>query len=161
MTGNQAAYAAVAARRTLPHGQRPTDLHCRIMFLLARWQSPEVPHAKLAKAAHCHRNSVANGLKRLRDLGLLSWSRQFVRLRGGYVAQVANRYSFDPVTPVLPMHKGCRASKEPRFRKEAHEQDRGAIATMLEAAARLPDLLTARRAAVEASWRGIVPPIGA
>jgi hypothetical protein len=94
VTPNQCAYRAVQARRSLPHGQRPTDLHIRVMFVLARWQHPSPCHAKLARAAHCHRNSVLNALHRLRDLGLLTWERQFVRLRGGHRAQVANRYLF-------------------------------------------------------------------
>ena len=57
MTPNQCAWNAVQARRTLPHGQRPTDLHVRIAFVLARWQHASPCHAKLARAAHCHRNS--------------------------------------------------------------------------------------------------------
>jgi hypothetical protein len=93
VTPNQAAYRAVQARRTLPHGQRPTDLHIRVMFVLARWQSSSPCHAKLARAAHCHRNSVLNALHRLRDLGLLTWERQFNRLHG-WRLQVANRYLF-------------------------------------------------------------------
>lgn len=93
MTPNQCAYRAVAARRTLPHGQRPTDLHVRVMFVLARWQSSSPCHAKLARAAHCHRNSVLNALHRLRCLGLLSWERQYRQLRGWRI-QVANRYLF-------------------------------------------------------------------
>lgn len=155
MTPNQAAYAAVAARRSLPYGQRPTDLHIRIMFLLARWQSPEPSHAKLAAAAHCHRNTVGNALKRLRDLGLLSWSRQFIRLRGGHMAQVANRYAFDPVTPVLPMHKVCRPRKETKIQERllTNNAHRAAAATMLEAAAKLPDLLKARREAFAAGMQ--------
>ena len=81
MTPIQCAYRAVQARRSLPHGQRPTDLHIRVVFLLARWQNASPSHAKLARAAHCHRNSVLNALHRLRDLGLLTWERQFIRLQ--------------------------------------------------------------------------------
>ena len=46
------------------------------------WRAGSTPaptHAKLARAAHCHRNSVLNALHRLRDLGLLTWERQFTR----------------------------------------------------------------------------------
>jgi hypothetical protein len=105
LTPNQCAYQAVQARRSLPFGQRPTDLHIRIVFLLARWQDASPPHAKLAKAAHCHRNSVLNALHRLRDLGLLDWIRQTLRVRGWGI-QTANRYLFvsnlalPPVRPV-------------------------------------------------------------
>ena len=115
-TSNQAAYAAVQARRTLPYGQRPTDLHVRIMFLLARWQHASPPHAKLARAAHCHRNSVLNALHRLRDLGLLSWERQFSRLRGGWFAQTTNRYSFETSAPKPPMPKPCGPRKDASFK---------------------------------------------
>lgn len=40
--------------------------------------------------------------------------------------------------------------KERKEKQEAHERDQGALATMLAGAARLPDLLAARRAAWEA-----------
>ena len=93
VTPNQCAYRAVVARRSLPHGQRPTDLHIRVVFLLARWQHASPAHAKLARAAHCHRNSVLNALHRLRDLGLLTWERQFTRVHG-WRLQIANRYLF-------------------------------------------------------------------
>jgi hypothetical protein len=93
MTPNQCAWNAVQARRSLPHGQRPTDLHIRVVFLLARWQHASPCHAKLARAAHCHRNSVGNALHRLRGLGLLTWERQFTRVHG-WRLQIANRYLF-------------------------------------------------------------------
>ena len=94
MTPSQFAWNAVHARDTLPHGERPTDLHIRIAWLLARWQNPCPSHAKLARAAHCHRNSVVNALHRFRDLGLLSWQHQTTRLCGGWVARTVNRYLF-------------------------------------------------------------------
>jgi hypothetical protein len=108
MTPIQCAYRAVQARRSLPHGQRPTDLHIRVVFLLARWQNASPPHAKLARAAHCHRNSVANALYRLRDLGLLTWERQFTRLHGWRI-QIANHYLF--VSNTLPPARAKRAGK--------------------------------------------------
>lgn len=111
MTPNQAAYRAVQARRTLPHGQRPTDLHVRIAFLLARWQNDSPPHAKLARAAHCHRNSVANALRRLRDLGVLTWEKRFIRLRGGHIAQASNRYLF-PSNSCLPTARPVTTRKD-------------------------------------------------
>ena len=115
MSPIQAAYRAVHARRSLPHGTRPTDLHIRVAFLLARWQNPSPSHAKLARAAHCHRNSVLNALHRLRGLGLLTWERTFIRLRSGYVAQATNRYLFvsNPSLPAArtrPEGKGRRLS---------------------------------------------------
>lgn len=110
MTPNQCAYRAVQARRSLPYGQRPTDLHIRIVFLLARWQDASPAHAKLARAAHCHRNSVLNALHRLRDLGLLTWERQ-TRCIHGWRIQTANRYLFVSNLP-LPAAQAVKAKKD-------------------------------------------------
>jgi DNA-binding transcriptional MocR family regulator len=104
MTPNQFGHAVTMARRTLPHGQRPTSNHVKIAWLLARWQNPNPPHAKLARAANVHRNTVGNALHRFRALGLLTWQRQVIRLGGGWVAQIANRYFF-PEQPSLPLPK--------------------------------------------------------
>ena len=101
MTPNQCAYRAVAARRSLPHGQRPTDLHIRIAFILARWQHASPAHAKLARAAHCHRSTVLNALHRLRDLRLIAWERQTQVVRGWRI-QTANRYLFVSNLPLPP-----------------------------------------------------------
>lgn len=103
MTPNQFLRRVVAARLTLPHGQRPTRDHVEVARLLARWQHPCPPHAKLARAAGVHRNTVGKALARLRGLGLLSWTRQVTRLRGGWIAQVANRYA-------LQSNAGCPAA---------------------------------------------------
>lgn len=113
MTPPQAAYRAVIARRSLPHGQRPTDLHIRLMWLLARWQHATPSHSKLARAAHCHRNTVGNALRRLRALGVLDWSPRFVRLAGGYVARASNTYRF--LSNPLPTPVARRDKKTPSF----------------------------------------------
>jgi hypothetical protein len=154
VTPNQCAYRAVQARRSLPHGQRPTDLHIRVMFVLARWQHPSPCHAKLARAAHCHRNSVLNALHRLRDLGLLTWERQFTQLHGWRI-QTANRYLFVSNLP-LPPARSRPVGKERKLASLLGPQSLcsgprpAALAAMLAGAARLPDLLAARRAA----WEG-------
>jgi hypothetical protein len=146
VTPNQSAYMAVQARRTLPHGQRPTDLHVRVMFLLARWQDASPPHAKLAKAAHCHRNSVLNALHRLRSLGLLTWAPQFIQ-RHGWRLRTANRYAF--TSNALPAPRERKTSS--LFGSQSLCSGRsGALASMLAEAAKLPDLLAARRQAWEA-----------
>jgi hypothetical protein len=110
VTPNQCAYRAVQARRSLPYGQRPTDLHIRVVFLLARWQDPCPCHAKLARAAHCHRNSVLNALHRLRDLGLLTWERQ-TRCVHGWRIQTANHYRLVS-NPSLPAARAVLVGKE-------------------------------------------------
>ena len=82
--------------------------------LRARWQDPSPAHAKLARAAHCHRNSVGNALHRLRDLGLMTWERQTLRVHG-WRLQVANRYLFMsnaslPPARTRPVGKGRKLS---------------------------------------------------
>jgi hypothetical protein len=111
MTPIQAAYRAKIARDTLPCGQRPTDLHVRIMFVLARWQHATPSHAKLAKAAHCHRNSVGNALQRLRGLGLVTWEPRHIRIGGGHFVQASNRYLFPSNTSLPP-------ARPVKFRKD-------------------------------------------
>lgn len=152
MTPSQFAWNAVRARDTLPHGQRPTDLHIRIAWLLARWQDPCPSHAKLARAARCHRNSVANALRRFRALGLLTWQRQVVRLRGGWVARTSNRYLF-----AAPGEQTESIfTRPPKFVRRAPEAERQAAkqarAKLMEAATKLPDLLKARREAMTLRW---------
>jgi DNA-binding transcriptional MocR family regulator len=111
MTPIQAAYRAKIARDTLPRGQRPTDLHVRIMFVLARWQHATPSHAKLAKAAHCHRNSVGNALRRLRGLGLVTWEPRHIRIGGGHFAQASNHYLF-PSNTSLPPARPAKIRKD-------------------------------------------------
>lgn len=101
LTPMQVAYRAKQAARELPRGQGPTLLHISIIFLLARWQHHEPPHAKLARAANCHRNSVAAAFKRLRDLGLIDWVSQYRTVRGKRF-QIANRYLFKSNLPFPP-----------------------------------------------------------
>jgi DNA-binding transcriptional MocR family regulator len=111
MTPVQAAYRAVIARKTLPHGQRPTDTHIKVMWFLAKWQHATPSHAKIAKAAGCHRNTVGNALHRLRDLGLLDWDRRFVRIGGGQFAQASNSYRF-PSNASLPPARAATVGKD-------------------------------------------------
>jgi hypothetical protein len=92
MTDPRAFLAAVmAARDTLPHGQRPTDLHVRVAAKLAYWRSPDPRQRSLARAARCSVRSVQRALARLHELGLLTWTRRVVRC-SGWRAQVANSY---------------------------------------------------------------------
>jgi hypothetical protein len=143
MTPSQAAHRALHLRRTLPHGQRPTDLHVRIAFALARWSNASPCHAKLARAAGCHRNSVANALRRLRGLGLLSWEPRFIRLRGGHVAQVSNAYRFNSqICPPPPVpRRGRNSSLLGRQSLCIGDRDRAADLAVL----------AARRAVIEAT----------
>lgn len=81
------------AADTLPHGQRPTEMHIRIAAKLAFWRSRTPTHRAIARAARCSRGTVLNALSRLRTLGLLSWSARVVCGRG-WAVRVANAYDF-------------------------------------------------------------------
>jgi DNA-binding transcriptional MocR family regulator len=84
--------AAVKRARDLPHGKRPTDLHVRIAFILARWRTATPTHRQLARAAKCDPSTVARALARLHQLGLLSWTHR-VLAGPGWRAQIANSYA--------------------------------------------------------------------
>lgn len=146
MSPTQAAYRAVIARRSLPHGQRPTDLHIRLMWLLARWQHATPSHSKLARAAHCHRNTVGNALRRLRALGVLDWSPRFVRL-AGHVARASNTYRFLS----NPLPTGHERKQREKREKTPSFLARQSLCTGNSAA----DLaaLAARRAVIEGRMR--------
>jgi hypothetical protein len=91
---NRAFLAAVmAARNSLPFGQRPTDLHVRVAAKLAFWRSAHPSHRSLARAAKCSRRTVRRALARLRDLGLMTWCRR-VLVGRGWRARIANGYVF-------------------------------------------------------------------
>lgn len=144
MTPNQFGWTALGLRKTLRHGERPTDLHVKIAFLLARWQNPTPSHKQLARAAGCHPNTVRNALDRFRTLGLLSWVRQVVVLRGGWRAWGANRYLFNAPCaaspkPAIPRKRG---KKESNFDCPTNFVERGETAGQRGGI----DLLAARRA---------------
>jgi DNA-binding transcriptional MocR family regulator len=87
--------AVVAARDSLPFGQRPTDTHVRVAAKLAFWRSANVSHRSLSRAAKCSRRTVIRALARLRALGLLDWTARTVCGRG-WTARIANAYHFAP-----------------------------------------------------------------
>jgi len=151
MTPAQWFYRVVQARRTLPHGQRPTDAHVQVARHLSRWQHAEPSHGQLASAARVHRNTVGAALKRLRALGLINWQRQAVRLAGGHVAQIANRYFLQEQASLpMPAPMPPKGKKDSIFPRSTNTVHRSELAAMLNHAGRLPDLLAARRAAWEA-----------
>lgn len=107
-------------------------------------------HATLAERARCHPVTAWRALQAARDLGLVQWAERRVRAAWRSL-RTSNRYWLTvPEDPVAPcprtnLHKvrGGERKKKP----EAEKQDYQALAAMLEAAARSPDLLAARRAA--------------
>jgi hypothetical protein len=114
-------------------------------------------HRTLAARARCGLRTVQRALQAAKRLGLVDWTATRVRaawrsLRG------ANRYVLK--VPETAVQWGCRTGGQ-SGRKDANGREKGAgggssgaIWAMLEAARGLPDLLKARREALEARWRG-------
>jgi hypothetical protein len=113
-------------------------------------------HRTLAARARCSERTVYSALQAARALGLLEWTATRVRaswraLRG------PNRYVLRVPTAAVQWvsrtaRKFCgRATYERK--KEAPERSNGTLGAMLEAARELPDLLKARREAIETRWR--------
>ena len=113
-------------------------------------------HETLAERVDCHTSTVWRALQAARDLGLVRWTER--RVRAGWRSlRTSNRYRLlmpdGPVAP-CPAHYSAQCwRRESKNNQEAHERDHAGLATMLAGAARLPDLLAARRAAWEAGMR--------
>jgi hypothetical protein len=114
-------------------------------------------HRTLAARARCGLRTVQRALQAAKALGLVDWAATRVRaawrsLRG------ANRYVLK--VPETAVQRGCRTGGQSgrgdtnEQKKAATERSGGSIRAMLEAARALPDLLKARREAMEARWRG-------
>ena len=122
-------------------------------------------HEFLAQRARCSVRTVQRALEAARALGLVEWSHQRVRA-SWRLLRTSNRYVLKmPAGPVQPGPHGPgnqgrattgqagRGVTQP-ITKEAAERSSGALEAMLAAARALPDLLKARREAMEARWRG-------
>jgi hypothetical protein len=119
-------------------------------------------HALLARRARCFVRTVQDALQAARGLGLLDWWHQ--RRRAAWRAlRTVNRYVLrlpagsvqpGPHGPRRTTGKSCRGDIQAR-KQEAGEGSKSALAAMLETAKGLPDLLKARREALEARWRGL------
>jgi hypothetical protein len=107
-------------------------------------------HDTLAGRAKCHPTTVWRALQAARELGLVRWSERRVRAAWRSL-RTSNAYKLiEPEGPVMPHQRTNLQNAgggERKLEKEAREQGRAALATMLEAASRLPDLLGARVAA--------------
>jgi hypothetical protein len=122
-------------------------------------------HEFLARRVRCSVRTVQRALEAARALGLVDWSAQRVRA-SWRLLRASNRYVLKlPAGPVQPGPHGPgnqgrattgqagRGVTQP-ITKTARERSSGALHAMLEAARALPDLLKARREAMEARWRG-------
>jgi hypothetical protein len=122
-------------------------------------------HDFLARRARCSVRTVQRALEAARALGLVDWSHQRVRA-SWRLLRTSNRYVLKmPAGPVQPGPHGPGDQGRPTtgqagrgvtqpITKTARERSSGALAAMLEAARGLPDLLKARREAMEARLRG-------
>jgi hypothetical protein len=111
-------------------------------------------HATLAERARCHPVTVWRALQAARELGLVQWTERRVRAAWRSL-RTSNRYHLtvpeDPVTPCPRTNLRNARGVEREKKQGAQERpDRAALAVMLEAAARGPDLLAARRAVMAA-----------
>jgi hypothetical protein len=113
-------------------------------------------HRTLAARTRCCVRTVRNALQAARRLGLVEWAA--TRARAAWRSlQGPNRYVLKlPAGAVQwaqrTAGKFCRRdTNDPK--KPAQERSSSAIRTMLEAARALPDLLKARREAMETRWQ--------
>jgi DNA-binding transcriptional MocR family regulator len=113
-------------------------------------------HDTLAERVDCHASTVLRALQAARELGLVRWTERRVRAAWRSL-RTSNRYRLLlPEAPATPCPPGWRTTLhnagggERKLKQEAHEHDRGALASLLAAAERLPDLLMLRRKA----WEG-------
>jgi DNA-binding transcriptional MocR family regulator len=81
-----------AALETAYRRRELTRLHVHIGYRLAGWRSATPTHRALARSAGCCKRTVQRALDRMRNLGLLSWTRQ-VLVGPGWRAMIASRYS--------------------------------------------------------------------
>jgi hypothetical protein len=117
-------------------------------------------HQLLARRARCCVRTVQTALREARAIGLLDWCHQRVEAAWRSLRTV-NRYELmlpagvvqsGPHGPGRTTGKACRGDIQPE-KQGAQEGSRSALAAMLETARGLPDLLKARREAMEARWR--------
>ena len=114
-------------------------------------------HRTLAARARCGLRTVQRALQAAKRLGLVEWAA--TRARAAWRSlQGPNRYVLRVPAIAVSWAKrtGGQSARRDTYerKKEAGERSNGALGAMLEAAKALPDLLKARREAMEARWRG-------
>lgn len=121
-------------RATAPGVPPLTRLHVHVAAKLAWWRKPDVRHRELARAARCSTRTVRRALARLHALGLLSWTRRVLAVRG-WRAQIANHYHLCSSSSVSYQELRSSAKMSPP-----------GTPPPLGRAADVPDLLARRRA---------------
>jgi hypothetical protein len=121
----------------------------------------QLTHAQIAAELNRGQKTVQDALRRARALGLLDWEAQYVPRPGSHLRwRTGNMYvrttpqSFALPRPDVRRHDGGtprRARKEGSI--EAQQQGNPGEQRRRPAELRQPDLLAARREAMEASWR--------
>lgn len=122
-------------------------------------------HETLAARAKCCERTVRRALKQAQRLALVSWVERRVRAAWRWL-RTSNAYRLHvPADPVQPRQRPARTRRcastgqmgrggESLVKKEAQERERRPSQwVMAQAAAALPDLLAARRAAFAATWQ--------
>jgi len=113
-------------------------------------------HRTLAARARCGLRTVQRALQAAKRLGLVEWAATRVRAAWRSL-QGPNRYVLKvPAAAVQWLQRTGRQSGRRdtnEGKKAASERSSGTLGAMLEAARGLPDLLKARREALEARWR--------
>ena len=111
-------------------------------------------HQTLAERARCSISSVQRALKQADGLGLVAWAERRVR-SGWRWLRTSNRYSLlfpeVPVVAGLQLRRRRNVTTGQPDRGGESQNKKGLLKAMLAEAAQLPDLLAARRSAVEAS----------
>ena len=124
-------------------------------------------HESLAKRVGCSIRTVQRALQMGRLLGLISWTERRVRVSWRWL-RTSNAYSLE--LPETPIRRGLRPAwprrattgqsdrggdkESKKEQKNAYKQrTSAALAAMMQAASKLPDLLAARRAAIETRLR--------
>ena len=124
-------------RATTPDGKCLTRLHVHVAAKLAFWRKPAARHRELARAARCSTRTVRRALGRLHALGLLSWTRRVLATRG-WRAQIANLYHLNSSSSLGYQRLKSAANLSPPGAPIGKREASGA-----------PDMLAARRAAIE------------
>ena len=117
----------------------------------AAWPS----HETLAERARCCTKTVQRALQAARDLGLVDWAERRVRA-GWRWLRTSNLYRFIvPAAAVRPYPARAAAfALTDTGAEEGRVSKKEALNELLRAAARMPDLLAARRQALAARFAG-------
>ena len=136
------------------HAQNLTRASRDVLLTLATYRGPGgnawPAHATLAARVGCSVRTVQRALARAAELGLVAWTERRVRA-GWRWLRTSNVYRL--LTPASAVENRPRAMRlattGQKERGVENKKNKQALRAMLEAAAKLPDLLAARRREIE------------